>query len=426
MNRTYSPRRGASRLYVFVAACLLAALACARTDLPINYANVTPIGHVTPFGGEGGGSGLVAQGQGGPTPTLIPATPPVPGLPSLTPRPTQDTSASPTPDAPRGSTLNRQSVEQYTVQRGDSLGEIGERYGVTAAEIAEANGINLDDILFAGQVLLIPLPQQAVYGPDLKLLPDSEFVYSPSAIGFNLRQFVESQQGYLASYAEDVPGDLLDGLVDSATLSGSEIVQLVAGRYSLSPRLLLAVIEYQSGWLTNPKPGDSTLTYPLRRVEAGREGLLQQLNWAANELNTGYYGWRAGWLVSWNFSNSSLRLIAPGLNAGTVGVQNFFASVMGVDDWTRTLSPGGFYVTYSALFGNPFALAVEPLLPPDLVQPELHLPFEPGKIWAFTGGPHGGWASGSAWAALDFAPPSEARGCTSSEEWVTAAAPGLV
>jgi len=61
-----------------------------------------------------------------------------------------------------------------------------------------------------------------------------------------------------------------------------------------------------------------------------------------------------------------------------------------------------------------------------LAQPPLQLPLEQGVTWSFTGGPHGGWDSGSAWAALDFAPPGEALGCVPSDEWVTAVADGPV
>jgi murein DD-endopeptidase MepM/ murein hydrolase activator NlpD len=99
---------------------------------------------------------------------------------------------------------------------------------------------------------------------------------------------------------------------------------------------------------------------------------------------------------------------------------------MRVDDWTHAVAREGFSYTYQSLFGNPFRVAFEPLIPPDLIQPELTLPFEPGATWAFTGGPHGAWDSGSAWAALDFAPPAQAEGCITSDEWVAASAPGLV
>jgi murein DD-endopeptidase MepM/ murein hydrolase activator NlpD len=92
----------------------------------------------------------------------------------------------------------------------------------------------------------------------------------------------------------------------------------------------------------------------------------------------------------------------------------------------EAVGEGGLFETYTALFGYPFDYAVEPLRPVDLQQPVLKLPFEPGRSWSFTGGPHGGWADGSAWAALDFAPPGEALGCVTSDEWVTAIADGPI
>jgi hypothetical protein len=54
------------------------------------------------------------------------------------------------------------------------------------------------------------------------------------------------------------------------------------------------------------------------------------------------------------------------------------------------------------------------------------LPFLPGHVWAFTGGPHGAWERESAWAALDFAPSTSVAGCAVSEDWAVASAPGLV
>jgi LasA protease len=66
------------------------------------------------------------------------------------------------------------------------------------------------------------------------------------------------------------------------------------------------------------------------------------------------------------------------------------------------------------------------LVPSGLTQPALRLPFETGTVWSFTGGPHGGWGDGSAWAAIDFAPPGESLGCVVSDAWVTAVADGLV
>src|SRR5690606_37535414 len=89
-----------------------------------------------------------------------------------------------------------------------------------------------------------------------------------------------------------------------------------------------------------------------------------------------------------------------------------------------------FYHTYTAYFGDPFTNIIEPLFPPNLQQPALTLPFRPGQTWFYTGGPHGGWGSGSAWSAVDFAPPDErpagGSSCYVSEYFATAVAPGVI
>jgi murein DD-endopeptidase MepM/ murein hydrolase activator NlpD len=54
------------------------------------------------------------------------------------------------------------------------------------------------------------------------------------------------------------------------------------------------------------------------------------------------------------------------------------------------------------------------------------LPFENDDTWSFTGGPHAGWGDGSAWAALDFAPPGTAYGCFTSNTWEVAVADGVI
>jgi murein DD-endopeptidase MepM/ murein hydrolase activator NlpD len=126
-------------------------------------------------------------------------------------------------------------------------------------------------------------------------------------------------------------------------------------------------------------------------------------------------------------ANGIRTAIASELNPGTAGVQNCLAELsITWDEWMALTGPDGFLATYVRLFGNPFAYTVDPLVPPDLVQPELRLPWEFGHTWYLTGGPHGGWGNGSGRAALDFVPGDKLPDCTVSKEWVTAAAPGSV
>jgi LasA protease len=284
-------------------------------------------------------------------------------------------------------------------------------------EIAAANGLVDVDGIQAGQMLYIPVTATET-GPSLKLVPDSELVYGPAYIHFDLPGFVVGRRGYLASYTEEVEGRLL---------TGAEILQLVSQRFSVGPRVLLALLELRAGWVTQPLPADETLIYPLGHVQAYHEGLFQQLSWAAVRLNEGYYSWKRGDRATVRLANGVRAAIAPELNPGTAGVQNCLAELSTTwEEWLALTGPDGFTATYERLFGNPFAYTVDPLVPPDLVQPELRLPWESGRTWYITSGPHGGWGSGSGRAALDFVPGDKIPDCTVSKEWVTAAAPGLV
>ncbi len=345
----------------------------------------------------------------GPTPTLAPLHVPLP--------PPGASLTTPTPDAPHPLPTPRQEGEEYTVQAGDTLGTISQRYGVSVEAVMQANGLTNPDLLAVGQVLTIPTPEPGPPGPARKIIPDSELVYGPASALFDVEAFIRRHGGYLSDYTQEINGEVL---------TAAEIVTRIAQNYSINPRLLLAILEYRSAWVTSPSPNPETLEYPLGYYDPYRPGLYHQLAWAANELNRGYYLWRANAVATWVLGDGSVVPIDPTINAGTAALQYFFGLLQDRAAWEYDLSAEGFIQTYQALFGNPFDLAIEPLLPPDLSQPPMILPFERGVTWSFTGGPHGGWDTGSAWAALDFAPPGETAGCGVSPEWVTAMASGWI
>jgi len=228
---------------------------------------------------------------------------------------------------------------------------------------------------------------------------------------------VTQHDGYLVAYSEEV---------DDVTLSGVEVIQRVALEYSVNPRLLLTILEYQSGWVTNQNPPEETLDFPMRYYDHRRIGLYKQLGWSANLLNEGYYRWKVNAISVWMLPDSSIIQADPTINAGTAGVINLFQYLANQNAWEKAVSEEGVFSTFSRFFGYPFDFTFDPLIPEGLTQPFLQLPFEPGLVWSFTGGPHGGWDSGSAWAALDFAPPGEPMGCVPSTAWVTAVAPGEI
>jgi len=321
---------------------------------------------------------------------------------------------TPTPDATRPA--QARPVQQiHLVKRGDTISAIASVYQVSVEALQQANELAPRDTISVGQNIIIPEYYLPV-APSHKIIPDSELVYSPGQVGFNLGDSIDKWGGYLSEFREtDRFG---------TTRSGQEIIQWVSQNYSVNPRLLLVMLEQRTGWVLGSLTGEVSETYPFGYVHSGYKGLLRQLSWVANKLNAGFYGWRNESLRVIELADGTQLGIAPGLNAGTVALQFYFSQAYASEHWRSIVSPGGFDRLYSDMFGNAFGYAYEPLLPAYLEQPRLVWPWDRSETWYFTGGPHGGWDSGSAWAAIDFAPIS--KGCQPAANWVRAAADGTV
>lgn len=314
---------------------------------------------------------------------------------------------------------------RYIVQAGDTLSAIAAANGVSLTMLAEANGLADVNALEVGQVLVIP-NAPSVAGSDFRILPDNRLVRAPGSRAFDVRAFIASQPGYVR-----VAMDLVDG----ETLTSADIIERVAYEYSIDPRLLLALIEMRGGWLRNANPDEYRKVYPLGAQASplgfDRNGLYRQLAWGADQLNYGYYRRKYNNLSLVEFTEEGVALrFADGINPATAGIQYMLSQFNTYANWQREISASGLYATYLALFGDPFEGAVDTLIPLGLEQPALTLPFPASQEWFFTGGPHGGWGAGSAWAAVDFAPPDDLEtvtsGCYVSANFVTAVAPGVI
>lgn len=376
---------------VLVILLLVSLLAgCARKQYPTR----TP-------GAPGSGDSALPAAEG--TSPLPPATdsPDVAALP--------DAGAMPEPTAP---------PQAYVVQAGDTLSGIARRFGADLDELIKVNHITNPNTLQVGQQLQIPSTEVET-SPAIRLLPNSEFVNSPAYLKFDIAAFSARQGGYLNTYQENVGGQLL---------SGPEIVDLVAHHYSVGPRMLLAILELESGWVTNPNPTGQALYQALGARGGGQGTLHTQLAWAADRLNEGYYNWRGRGMPLKLWADGTANRYAPTLNAATAGLQYFFSLNSSKSQWQKLVGdgPGSFIETYRKLFGDPAQYAIEPLIPADTSLPDLALPWSAGELWFYTGGPHGGWNEGSAWAAIDVVPDEGYLGCQVASSWATAAAPGLV
>jgi len=322
---------------------------------------------------------------------------------------------TPTPSPPKPLPTLRIEDVYYSVQWGDTVKSIAYQFDLLPELIIEVNEITNPSMIYTGQLLWLPAPEVSETGPGYKIIPDSELVRSPYTVRFQVEAFINNQPGYLKNHEEEI---------DEEVQTAAEIIVRVSQDYSVNPRLLLAIIEYQTGWLTGSENVNNP--FPMGYRESGYEGLYYQLAWAADELNRGYYLWKVRGVGAWACLDGMNVPINSTINAGTAGVQNYFARVLPYYKWVEAVSEAGFVSTYTELFGYPFDYNFTPMIPYGLTQPALQLPFEDDAAWLFTGGPHGGWDDGSAWAALDFAPADKDLGCSFSNDWVVAVADGPI
>jgi murein DD-endopeptidase MepM/ murein hydrolase activator NlpD len=307
---------------------------------------------------------------------------------------------------------------EYIAQNGDTLPALAARFNTTVEEIREANPvIPLDATTMPpGFPMKIPIYYLALWGTAYQSLPDHAFVNGPAQIGFSTAAFVATTSGWLKDYRV---------YAGERMRTGAEAVDYIAQNYSVSPQLLLALLEYQTGALTQPTPPSGKYMLGFRRVNY--ESPYLQLIIAANTLNNGYYNWRAGRLTELELLDETLFRPDPWQNAGSVALQYYFSRLYYGEPFFVAIGPEGLARVYQTFFGDPWADPVT-ILPGSLQQPALQFPFGPGQLWAYTGGPHTGWGTGEPLAAIDFAPASDTTGCVTVEpdQYATAMADGLV
>ena len=300
----------------------------------------------------------------------------------------------------------------YTAQTGDTLPALASHFNTTVEKILEANPIIPQNAttMPPGMPMKIPVYYLPLWGNPFQIIPDHAFVYGPSVVGFNTSAFVSVQPGWINDIYAWAGRD---------NRTGAGIIDYVAVNYSISPRLLLALLEYQAGALT--LTDQPRVKYILGFEKVYYDGVYLQLVGAANTLNDGYYKWRIGELTEFELKDGTIVRPDPWQNAATVALQYYFSQMLSARGYHLAVGPDGFFATYTSLFGNPWENNIEHM-PGSLNQPDLRFPFPAGQTWSHTGGPHTGWGLGQPYTALDFAPPSEKSGCFVAEEKYTATA----
>ena len=308
----------------------------------------------------------------------------------------------------------------YYAQSGDTVRAVARRFGVPPERVSSADYLPPAAMIPIGQLLVIPreLDENAL-SPAERFYPDSEVIFSVSAADFSVADYVYQAGGYLNSYGEYFKVD--------EYLTGIEVIERISDGYSISPRLLLALLEFQGGWVYG-SPDGIFYEYPLGYQNEDYRGLYLQLMWAAQRLSVGYYGWRDGSLVDITFKDGRSQRIDPGQNAGSAALMYLFSLLYDAGDWQSAIYGAESFTTISDLmFGDVegYSAGMGPIFPDGATQPALDLPFLPGTRWNFTGGPHGGWGKFTVWSAIDFAPSGQS-GCVPAAQLVVAAAEGVV
>lgn len=170
------------------------------------------------------------------TATALPAT--TTSTPSETPTPT----ATPTQTVtPTYTTTPTPKPVIHVVERGDVLGRIAQRYGVTVEQIAEANGIDPDDVLSLGRELIIPVlatsDQAEPPTPTISATPTTTATVTPSATTTVTAVSVTATRTEPAARttATTVPTMLVDII---HTVEQGEYLGLIARRYEIDEDLI--------------------------------------------------------------------------------------------------------------------------------------------------------------------------------------------
>ena len=227
-------------------------------------------------------------------------------------------------------TLVDSSPFLYYAQAADTLPVVAVRFGVDPEEIKSQEPIPDSAYLTPGQLLVIPRRLAETTSPQ-HTMPDSEVVYSPSATDFDIEAFVTQAGGKLSDYKQ--------WLESTGMTTGSGVVERVAIENSINPRLLLSLLEYQSGWVYGNPEGEEVSDYPMGYIDRFEKGLFNQLVWAVNQLSIGYYAYREGRMTEISYPDGSTIRLAPDLNAGSAALQYYFAQHYNRDQWEVAIEP---------------------------------------------------------------------------------------
>lgn len=217
------------------------------------------------------------------------------------------------------------------------------------------------------------------------LAADDQFVWGPNVGRFDIGGYLAGRDSALAEYAPDI--------------------ELWASYSSVNPKILIALLELQHGWVSGLDPA-----LPADQVRHTIERTAMRLASAFYE-HLHVWGSRrpafgpapaVGPVIQ--FADGTAGALPPNESSATVALTAIIAAEVPASQF-QIMGAGGFESTYAALFPGGDLLAENYSINPQSVPPEalLQFPFPLGATWVASG-PHS-WNGGSyppPYSSLDF------------------------
>ncbi len=182
--------------------------------------------------------------------------------------------------------------------------------------------------------------------PRAALINHERFFYEPDFYAPQIQAFLETQPGPLKGYR---------ATVGNREHSFADILSSQAVLFSINPKVLLTLIEQQSGLLTNPAPSDEQVQFMLgyHGDEDGHAGWMAQLSWARRELHRAQRDFPG--TPELVYADKTHSPLPPGLAVGDYAVARVLAATTTAAELPSKLEQGdrSFVATYTRLFGDP-------------------------------------------------------------------------
>jgi murein DD-endopeptidase MepM/ murein hydrolase activator NlpD len=190
-----------------------------------------------------------------------------------------------------------------------------------------------------------PLPSVTPAAPTEGFFHPARLSYAPDFADDRLQAFLAEQAGPLKEVRVQI---------GSRSQSFAAVLTSLSSLYSFSPKVMLALIEAQSGLLTAAQPTSDQIGWAVGYQADGRRGIYAQLRWASLEIRQALRDYALGYgnsLPPLEFADGSEQQVDPTLSLSRYVLARVLAPTTTPGNLNNRLDR--FLNTYSQLFEDP-------------------------------------------------------------------------